>query len=291
MSLAITRAGARVGSVPISLLWLAAGFAVLAIPTLSDLAIRTWSKEFEAYGPIVLGTGLWLLWRQAPDMRAEAKSGNPWITAGILGLSLPSYIFGRCYDFVTLEVGGLYGVGLAILYSRVGLRPMVKHWFPLLYLAFVIPPPGSLLADVTSPLKKLVSLVATDWLQTAGIPVSRQGVTIFVAQYQLLVEDACSGMNSIVGLIAVSLLYIYLTRGSSWKYSLLLVSLVIPIAIIANIVRIIVLILLTYYAGNDVAQGYLHFTAGMLLFSTALVCVFALDRLLGYIQAIAARRT
>ncbi len=55
-----------------------------------------------------------------------------------------------------------------------------------------------------------------------GVPVARQGVTIFVDQYQLLVEDACSGMNSIVGLIAVSLLYIYLMRGSSWRYSFFL---------------------------------------------------------------------
>jgi exosortase/archaeosortase family protein len=101
----------------------------------------------------------------------------------------------------------------------------------------------------------------------------------------LLVEDACSGMNSIVGLIAVSLLYIYLMRGSSWIYSLFLVSFVVPIAIFANIVRIMILILLTYFFGNDVAQGFLHFTAGMLLFATALIIVFALDQLVGFLQS------
>lgn len=291
MSAAITRNGSRVGAPPVSLLWLSAGFAALAIPTLADLANRTWSREFEAYGPIVLGTGLWLVWRQMSDMRAQGRPGNVWLTLAALVPALVAYVFGRSYDFVTLEAGGLYVAGLAILHSWVGLRPMAKHWFPLLYLAFVVPPPSSVLADITSPLKQLVSMAATDWLQAFGIPVARQGVTIFVAQYQLLVEDACSGMNSIVGLIAVSLLYIYLTRGSSWRYSLVLVSFVIPIAIVANIFRIIILILLTYYAGNAVAQGYLHFTAGMLLFSTALFCVFALDRLLGSIQATLARRS
>ena len=71
--------------------------------------------------------------------------------------------------------------------------------FPLLYLAFVIPPPNTLLAELTAPLKLLVSQVATDWLHGWGLPVAREGVTIFVAQYQLLVEDACSGMNSSSG--------------------------------------------------------------------------------------------
>jgi exosortase/archaeosortase family protein len=63
---------------------------------------------------------------------------------------------------------------------------------------------------------------------------------------------------------------------------LLISALTLPIAIFANIVRIMVLILLTYYAGNDVAQGYLHFTAGIMLFAIAIVCVFSIDRVLAH---------
>ncbi|MGH7015551.1 MAG: archaeosortase/exosortase family protein, partial [Caulobacteraceae bacterium] len=94
------------------------------------------------------------------------------------------------------------------------------------------------------------------------------------------VEDACSGMNSIVGLIAVSLLYVYLMRGSSWLYSALLAILVIPIAIFANILRIVALILITYWFGNAVGQSFLHFAAGMFLFALALASVFALDKIM-----------
>ncbi|HEX4740807.1 MAG TPA: archaeosortase/exosortase family protein, partial [Caulobacteraceae bacterium] len=119
-------------------------------------------------------------------------------------------------------------------------------------------------------------------LAVFGLPVAREGVTIFVAQYQLLVEDACSGMNSIVGLTAVSLLYIHLVRGSNILYSIVMTVLVIPVAVVANILRIMTLILLTYYAGNDVAQGFLHFTAGIFLFAVAILCVFAIDRAAAY---------
>jgi exosortase/archaeosortase family protein len=87
-------------------------------------------------------------------------------------------------------------------------------------------------------------------------------------------------LNSLIGLLAISLFYIYLVRGSSWRYSLLLAILAIPIAIIANVFRIIILILLTYFAGDAVAQGFLHFAAGLFIFITALLLVFLLDSLI-----------
>ncbi len=262
-------------------LWV--GFVALAAPTVLRLADKTWSREFGAYGPIVLATGGWLLWRQLPELRRLGRQGNLALTALVIIGSLISYVFGRAYDFLTLETAGVYGVGIAMLYSQFGMTVLLKNWFPLVYLAFSIPPPNTLLADVTGPLKEFVSWAATNWLDAWGVPVAREGVTIFVAQYQLLVEDACSGMNSLVGLIAVSLLYIYLMRGSSWKYSLLLVCFVIPIAIAANIMRIMTLILLTYYFGDAVAQGFLHFTAGMFLFATALILVFGIDKFIDYL--------
>jgi exosortase len=285
MTVVVSRPGLRLNEVSFGAVFLAFGFAALTVPTLISLAQLSWSHEFGAYGPIVLVTGLWLLWRQLPELRRAGEPGSPWLTATILIVSLTSYAFGRAFDFLTLEAGGLYGVGIGILQSRLGVGILLKHWFPLLYLAFAIPVPGSVLDELTAPLKQLVSMAATHGLHAFGIPVARQGVTIIVAQYQLLVEDACSGMNSLVGLIAVSLLYIYLMRGSNLVYSLVLTLFVIPIAVAANIFRIMVLILLTYFFGNDVAQGILHFTAGMLLFATAIVCVFGLDRLIAYLAS------
>jgi exosortase len=198
----------------------------------------------------------------------------------LLLVALPLYVFGRAYDFISLEVAGLYGVAIAIFYSQYGFKAITLNWFPLFYLAFVIPPPGWLIDGITAPLKLFVSYVTTSGLQLVGIPVFREGVTLMVAQYQLLVEDACSGMNSIVGLTAISLFYIYLLRNASWKYSIFLVFLVIPIAILANVIRVATLVLLTYFFGDGVAQGFLHMAAGLLLFTSALLLVFLVDNLL-----------
>ena len=263
--------------------WLeAVGFLVLAIPTAITLGEQVWSTEAGAHGPIVLVTGTWLIWREASDWRRIAEPGNGWLTAVALVLALPVYVFGRAYDFISLEVAGLYGVGLAILHAHFGLKAMAKNWFPLLYLAFLVPPPGWVMDSITAPLKLFVSYVTTNGLQALGLPVYREGVTLMVAHYQLLVEDACSGMNSITGLIAISLFYIYLLRKASWLYSLVLVALVIPIAVIANIIRVATLVLLTYFFGDAVAQGFLHMAAGLLLFVSALLLVFMVDSLMSY---------
>ena len=256
----------------------AAGLAALAVPTLFTVGEQFWSKEIGAHGPIILATGLWLLGRQRPELRRFAEAPRGWVTALLLIPSLASYIFGRSFGFLALEAGGLYGAGVAALHNAYGLRALLRNWFPLLYLACSVPPPTWVIDDVTAPLKHFVTYVSTTGLQALGYPVAREGVTIFVAQYQLLVEDACSGMHSIIGLVAITALYIYLMRGQSWSYLLLFVVLAVPIAILANIVRIVTLVLLTYYGGEELAQGLLHFTSGILLFTVALLLVFACDQ-------------
>lgn len=256
------------------------GFAALAVPTLNDLGKQVWTRESGAHGPIILATGAWLVWRSAASFRESAKPGSGWLAGVVLFLSLLSYIAGRAVDLVTLEAAGVYGAALSMLYAWVGLRAILKNWFPLFYLGFAVPPPTWVIDQLTAPLKQFVSLVATSTLRGVGLPIAREGVTIHVAQYQLLVEDACSGMNSLVGLSAISLLYIYLLRGSSVRYSLLLTLFIIPIAIAGNILRVMTLILLTYFFGDQVAQGFLHFTAGIFLFAVDLLLVFAVDQLL-----------
>jgi exosortase len=261
----------------------AIALAALGIPTAITLGQQVWSTETGAQGPIVLFTGIWLIWRQAASLGKQAVPGAPWLTALMAAGGLVLYVFGRAYDFISLETAGLYGVALAFLHAHVGVRAMLSAWFPLFYLAFMIPPPGWLIDSMTAPLKTFVSYAATGMLQAAGIPIVREGVALIVGPYQLLVEDACSGMNSLTGLIAISLFYIYLLRNASWRYSLFLVSLVIPIAIVANILRIIVLVLLTYFFGDGVAQGFLHVTAGLFLFAAALALVFMVDNLLSWL--------
>jgi len=258
---------------------LLAGFLLLAIPTFIRLGQQVWTKEIGAQGPIVLATGIWLVWRRWDAMLAEAQPGPLWLTLTGVLISLPLYVFGRAYDFMSLEALGLYGFGMSLLHDRFGLKAMLSNWFPLFYLGFLLPAPGWLLDQVTAPLKLLVTTLATAIVEPTGIPIMQQGVTMTVGPYQLLVEDACSGMNSLIGLISITMFYIYLLRNASWRYSAFLVMLIIPIAIAANVMRIIILINLTYFFGDAVGQGFLHVTSGLLLFALSLLIMFGIDSL------------
>ncbi|MFA7439353.1 MAG: exosortase V [Sphingomonadaceae bacterium] len=259
---------------------LALGLLALCIPTLYAMATESWTREEGVHGPLVLATAIWLVWRNLDEIMAEARPGHPAVTAPVLLLGVAVYIFGRAFDFLMIEVAALLLILLAIAYAFVGHRVLMKMWFPIIYMGFLIPLPGWLLDSMTQPLKLLVSDITTDLLSWFGYPIVRTGVTLYIAQYQLLVEDACAGLNSLISLTAVGLFYIYLLHNASWRYSLILLAFVVPIAIAANIVRVIILVLITYYFGDEAAQGYLHDFAGIVTFVSALLLIFLLDGLL-----------
>jgi exosortase len=255
------------------------GVLAVGLPTLVRLGKQVWTMEIGAHGPIVLATGAWLLWRRWGALTAAGQRGNPILTVVWALASLGFYIFGRSFDFISLEAGGLYGFLLAIMYDRFGLRAMAANWFPIFYLGLLLPVPGWIIDEFTAPLKLLVSYIATSVVEPFGIPIVRQGVTMTVGAYQLLVEDACSGLNSLIGLIAITTFYIYLLRNASPRYAAFLVCLIVPIAITANVIRIVTLILLTYFFGDAVGQGFLHVTTGLVLFAISLSLMFAIDSL------------
>lgn len=259
---------------------LVVGALSIVLPTLFSLARGPWATEAGVQGPLVLATGIWLILRRMPEIRQRAVPGSLGIAVAVMAVAIIAYAFGRAYDFLIIEVAGMMLALLAAAYSYVGWSVIKMLWFPIFYLGFVLPIPGWVLDYVTQPLKELVSYIVTHTLAALGYPIARVGVTLYVAQYQLLVEDACAGLNSMVSLVSIGLFYVYILHNSSWKYSALLLFLVIPIAILANCIRVAALVLITYYFGDAAAQGFLHKFAGMVTFTSALLLIFLVDTLL-----------
>jgi exosortase len=271
--------------------WLAIlGLLSLAIPTFLTLARQVWSSEGGVHGPIVLATGIWMLWRQGKSFAELARPGNLAAGLGILLLALVIYVGGRIFDFISIEVAGLVLTAFAAAYLYLGGRALRQNWFPVLWLFFLIPPPGWVIDRLTAPLKEFVSFGATKFLLLFDYPILRQGVTLFIGPYQLLVEDACSGLRSLSSLVVVTLLYIYIKNKPSWRYSLLVVLWIVPVAVLANIIRIVILVLITYYWGDAAAQSFLHNTAGVVMFVVALLGIFGVDWVFEYLMGLRGRR-
>jgi exosortase len=256
------------------------GLLCLAIPTIVSLANSAWSTDTGAHGPIVLATGLWLLHHDGlrlPPPGAPAHWRAAW---PILALGLIVYAFGRAYDFISVEGFGLYLAFVAMVVRLAGIQALRQHAFPLFYLMLCLPPPGWLMTQLTAPLQVLVSWAAEGIAAGIGFPIARDGVVLYVAQYQLLVEDACAGLNSLFGLTAISLLYIFLAHRASLRHAGILLLAVIPIAIAANIIRVFGLIAITYYFGDAAAQGFMHSTTGMVMFILGLLMIMGFDQIL-----------
>ncbi len=257
---------------------LLAGLLALCLPSLYSLATQVWSTERGVHGPIVLATGLWLIYRDWPEIVRLRQRGNMLLGLAIAVPAGVAYAAARALDYISVEAAAIGVLLIAITYIYAGAQVLRRLWFPIAYLFFLVPPPGWAVDLATASLKEFVSLVSMQVLDVMGYPITRIGVTLYVAQFQLLVEDACSGMNSIVSLTSVSLFYIYLMHAASWRYALFLMAWILPIAILANVIRVMILVLITYHLGNEAAQGFLHNTAGMVMFVTALLGIFAVDK-------------
>ena len=257
------------------------GFLALAIPTIITLSKGIWQNDDQAHGPIILAIVIWLFWQVKGQIAAIDAKSNPIIGFALVIIALLFYILGRSQAILIFEIGAFIPLVCGLLLISKGWRAISIAWFAIIFMLFLIPLPGSIVDALTGALKGQVSHIAEVLLYAAGYPVARSGVLITVGQYQLLVADACSGMHSMFSLLAVGSLYVYITDHSNKLRNALLILAIIPIAFVANIIRVMTLILVTYHFGDAAGQGFIHDFAGMALFAIALIGMFALDMMLG----------
>jgi exosortase B len=270
----------RLGTDPVVIALVVLGFAALYFPTYADLARRIWPTDEQGHGPIILAVSAWLMFAKRKELAAlPAQPRMAW-GMSLLLLGVAMYVLGRSQNMMVLEASSQIVVLVALLLGFRGVAALRLMWFPLFFLLFMVPLPGSVVAFVTAPLKAAVSTVAGNLLYWLGYPVARSGVILSVGPYQLLVADACAGLNSMFTLEALGLLYLNLVRSTSAVRNVALAILIIPIAFIANIIRVMILVLVTYHFGDEAGQGFVHSFAGMVLFGVGLVLTLGADSLL-----------
>ncbi|MFO1207010.1 MAG: exosortase B [Burkholderiales bacterium] len=262
---------------------LALGLGVMFAPVFLGLSKTVWSTDEQGHGPIILAVVAWLFWQRRAKLAKAAAAAAPgglgaWL---IMLLGLATYFVGRLQNIVTFEM-------IALLILLVGTLAAVFGWhlvkivaFPIFFLLFAVPLPGPMVDALTAPLKQAVSWAAEQMLYRAGYPISRSGVVLMIGPYQLLVADACAGLNSMFTLEALGLLYMNIVGHVSRLRNVLLAILIIPMSFTANVIRVLALCLITYHFGDEAGQGILHGAAGMLLFGVALGLMLAIDSVLG----------
>jgi exosortase B len=236
-----------------------------------------WSDPDSSYSPLILLLALWLLYRKWDDQRVSEVVGKRRVAllVPLLVLALVMFFFGTIGEITQLSYGSIVPLVLAfvVLYQK----PCAAALPGALFLLFSIPLPLFIVVPVTQPMKQFVAAATESLLYFMHYPIARAGVILYMGPYQLQVADACAGLRTLFSLEAIGLMYLNLVEFKSLTRNIGMALLVFPIAMIANIVRVLLLCLITYYFGDAAGQGFLHEFTGITLFVCALLLLLGAD--------------
>lgn len=264
-----------------------AGFLVLYAPTYWWLIENLWGTYENGHGMLVFMISVFLFWQKRDLFLSPENihSTTPaWQGFGILVIGLGVYFIGKIQEILFFEVGSQILVLLSFFVLTIGWKGAKKLWFPLFFMLFMVPLPSALVDALTLPMKIAVSTFSEWIMYHLDYPVARKGVILQVAQYKLLVADACAGLHTVFTLEAMGLLYLHLIKRDSFARNVSLALLIMPISFFANTIRVVTLVLVTYYFGDEVGQGFVHDFAGFVLFGVALVLIIFTDTLIHYFE-------
>lgn len=263
-----------------SVMVLIVGLAIMYLPTYYGLAHTAWGKDENGHGPMILALSLWLIWRDREAIYAASTAPAPIAAFFCIVPAFLMYVLGRSQAMDSIETFSQIPMLVGSMLLLGGWGAIRKAWFPLFFLIFMVPLPGVFTQMLTLPLKAAVSIVAEHVLYHAGYPIGRTGVALTIGPYELLVADACSGLNSLFTLESLGLFYMKLMDYQSKARNTILAVMIVPISFVSNVIRVITLVLITYHFGDQAGQGFMHGFAGMILFTVALILTYSLDRLL-----------
>jgi exosortase len=256
----------------------AAATVAVYLPILTSL-VRQWASDDNySHGFLVVPFALWFVWRdraRLARLRRAPNAAGYLVVAGALLL----FLAGRLGAELFLTRVSLIGVVAGSVLALYGLPVLRAIAFPLVLTLVAIPLPAVLFNRIAFPLQLVASRTAETVMSAAGIPVLREGNVLELPAMKLEVAQACSGIRSLVSLIAVALLLGRLAGARRWA-RVALVVLAVPIAIVANAARVAGTGVAAQWLGPYAAEGFFHEFAGWVVFVAALILLLGVHRCL-----------
>jgi exosortase len=239
---------------------------------LVDLAAEWWNNPDYGHGLVVPLFAAYAIWRDrhriASTPLAPSNLGLAVIAAalamfltGIIGLEL----------FLTRSSLVVLLAGMVLFLA--GRRMLRVLAFPLAYLLLMIPLPALVFNQITFPLQLVASRLAASGLHLIAIPALRQGTLLSVPGYNMEVAQACSGIRSLLSLIALVIAFLYLGERRPWIRGAM-VAITVPVAVIGNALRVFCAGWLGFLGGRGLADGFLHLFSGWVIFVSATALLF-----------------
>jgi exosortase len=250
--------------------------AVLYAGILVRLAGQWWSDPNFSHGVVVPFFAGYLVWRRRKELAALPVQPT-WAGILLLAFALGLLAAGVLGAELFLSRSSLLLVIASLVLLFLGWDHLRAILFPWAFLGLMIPLPALVFDQITLPLQLLASKFATSLLQTAGVPVLRDGNVLQLPAMSLEVAEACSGIRSLLSLITLALIYGYLLERRRWV-RVALVVIAVPIAVLANGFRVVGTGLCVHYWSPDRAQGFFHAFSGWIIFLISFALLFLVHR-------------
>jgi exosortase len=242
------------------------------------------SSDDYSHGFLIVPLALFFAYERKYDLAAARIEGSWW---GVVPLTLASLALaiGRLgvelMAMRTSFVLTLIGIVLLVFGRRI-FRILL---FPLLFLFLMVPLPQSLLNVVAFPLQLMAARMAEDALHFLAIPALVEGNIIHLANAELFVAEACSGLRSVMALLTLGVVMAkFFQRGAGAR--LLLVASTIPIAILVNAIRVTLTGILTHHYGQEAAHGTIHDFQGLITFGVAFLILMLEARTIDWVRSL-----
>jgi len=266
---------------------LVAAVAFLYYPVLTRLAFDWWNDPEASHGPLVPAFSLFVVWhRQKQWVGLPAKPSGfglvvllgslAMLATGVLGVEF----FVARSSFVFLLAG--------LILWFLGWKYLQAFIFPWGFLFLMIPIPSIIFNQITFPLQLLASNFSAWALELCGIPVLREGNVIHLARTTLEVAEACSGIRSLLTLVTLAIIYGYFLETRISR-RIIFAVVAVPIAVIANGLRVFGTGVLAHSWSQEAAEGFFHTFSGWLIFVIAMLLLFSVDNLLRWIDRLRSR--
>jgi exosortase len=280
----IAQAASRADQLDISLpkgLVITGLVAALYGPLLTQMVVQWWRDPDYSHGfvvPLFVG---YVVYQRRHELRQvplePSNLGFP-VMLGAIVLFLAGTLGAELF---VSRSSLLFLLGGMILFFA-GWKMLRAVAFPLVFLVLMIPLPALIYNQVTFPLQLLASRLASNSLELFGVPVLREGNVLVLPNYSLEVVEACSGIRSLMSLIALAVAYGYFVEQRLWA-RISLVVLMLPIAVASNALRVVGAGVVTYFWGPQYAEGFFHFFQGWLIFVSAVACMLFVHWLLSHV--------
>jgi exosortase len=172
-------------------------------------------------------------------------------------------------------------VGLAGMFTLIlGTKALSRYWFVFFFLVFMVPLPIAMYSRIASPLQLLASRVASTVMNATGLPVLCEGNRMTLpGGVQMFVAEACSGMRQMTGFLALTAAVAYLTARPGW-YRTIIVLAALPVALTANVARIVLTGYIMHFVNREYASGTYHTLEGILMMGFGLLLLNSVCSLL-----------